>query len=117
MEKTKRTTALGTFTRNERTLNAMLDDESPKELVTPQYEKLQSCWDKLEAARDNYLETIDGDIDPADLNKLDEPSDRYRAVLKRYSDFIKGANNVERTQLREDEVADREAEEELHNRN
>ena len=113
MEKSKRTTALGTFTRNERTLNAMLDDESPKELVTPQYNKLQSCWDKLEAAHDSYLETIEGDIDPADLNKLDEPSDRYRAVLKRYSDFIKGANNVERTLLREKEAADREAEKEL----
>ena len=99
MEKTKRTTALGTFARNEQTLKAMLDDECPKDIVTPQYEKLQACWNKLEAAHDHYLETIVGDIDKAEFNKLDEPSDCYHAVLKRYSDFIKGANNVERTQL------------------
>ena len=113
MEKTKRTAALSTFTRNEKTLNSMIDDECPRDIVTPQYEKLQTVWNKLEAAHDTYLETIDGDIADAELNKLDEPSDRYRAVLKRYSDFIKGANNVERTQLRAREVENREAEKEM----
>ena len=34
-------------------------------------------------------------------------------MLKRYSDFIKGANNVERTQLREREAENREAEKEM----
>ena len=110
MEKSKRTTALGTFTRNVRTLNTMLDDACPKEIVTTQYEKLQACWDKLEAAHDNYLETIVGDIDDVELNKLDEPSDRYHAVLKRYSDFIKTANDEERTQLQQREAANRDAE-------
>ena len=113
MEKTKQTTALGTFTRNECTLNPMLDDECPKDIVKPQYEKLQACWNKLEIAHDSYLETIDGDIDDAELNKLDEPSEHYRGVLKRYSDFIKAASVDERTQLRQREAENCYAEKEL----
>ena len=110
MEKNKRKTALGTFTRNERTLNSMLDDESPKDMVTPQYEKLKICWDKLEVAHDNYLETLEGEIDPVDENKLDEPGVRYRNVLKRYSEFIKTANSAERNELRQRETENRDAE-------
>ena len=108
----KRITALATFTRTERNLNAMIDDESPKHLVAPQYEKLQACWNKLEEAHDRYIESIEGDdIDEDNLNKLDEPSVRYRTVVKRYSNFLKASDNVERAVLLQTEKENRNAKE------
>ena len=87
----------------------MLDDECPKDIVTPQFEKVRTSWDRLEIAHDSYIESIVGEIDDADLNRLDEPSARYHAVLKRYSDFIKHVNNNERAQLQQIDVDNREA--------
>ena len=87
----------------------MLDDECPKDIVTPQFEKVRTSWDRLEIAHDSYIESIVGEIDDADLNRLDEPSARYHAVLKRYSDFIKSVNNNERAQLQQIGVDNREA--------
>ena len=112
-EKSKRTAALSTFTRNERTLQAMLDEECPKDMVTPQFEKVQKCWDRLEETHDMYIETIVGEIEVTEQNKLDEPNTRYQAVLKRYSTFIKAANNVERDHLRRIEAENQETEKTL----
>ena len=109
--KKRRTVALGTFTRNENNLNAMIEDASPKHIVTPQYEKVQACWNKLEEVHDAYIESVEGDITDEDLNKLDEPNVRYRAVVKRYSDFLKISDNVERTDLQQKEKENRDAEE------
>ena len=111
--KKRRSAALSTFTRNEKALNALLDDDSPKQVVTPQYEKLQACWNKLEEIHDAFIEVADGDIPEVDLNKLDEPNERYLAVVKRYSTFLKTSDTVERTQLEQKEKATRDAEEAL----
>ena len=61
--KKKRTTSLGKFTRNLNTLNDMLDNASPKCIVTPQYEKLCNCWNTLEDAHDAFIEITDIDIE------------------------------------------------------
>ena len=111
--KKRRSAALSTFTRNEKALNALLDDDSPKQVVTPQFEKLQACWNKLEEIHDAFIEVADGEIPEVDLNKLDEPNERYLAVVKRYSTFLKTSDTVERTQLEQKEKATRDAEEAL----
>ena len=108
MEKRKRSTALGAFTRNERTLNLMFDEGSPTHLITPQYEQLQVCWNRLEDAHDAYIESIVGDIDDATMNSLDEPAQRYQDVVKRYSTYFRKNQEKDRDELREREVKDRE---------
>ena len=113
MEKKKRSTALGTFTRNEKAINTMFDENSPTHLVTPQFEKLQACWNKLEEAHDAYIESIDGDVDDATLNELDGPSERYQAVLKRYTTHLKAYAEQDRADLRQKELNDRKDEEQL----
>ena len=95
-EKTQRKVALQGFTRNENVLKQMLDDpDVPKDIVAPQYLKVQACWTKLEDAHDGYLNSIEGDIEDEDLNKLNEPGVRYSSVVKRYIEFVKGANATE----------------------
>ena len=77
MERKKRSTALGAFTRNEKAIHVMFDENSPTHIVTPQFEKLQACWNKLEQAHDAYVESIDdGDLTEDILNSLDDPSER-----------------------------------------
>ena len=113
MEKRKRSTALGAFTRNENTINVMLDELSPTHIITPQFEKLQACWNKLEEAHDAYIESIDGDVDEVTLNSLDEPSTRYQTVVKRYSTYFRTSTEQDRVELRAKELKDREDEEKL----
>ena len=55
MEKQKRKTALSTFTRNETILALMFRKNSPSALITTQFNKLSSAWEKLEEAHDNFL--------------------------------------------------------------
>ena len=55
MEKRKRTTALGAFTRNENTLKVMFDKSSPPH-ITPQFDKLKAAWYKLEEAHDIFFD-------------------------------------------------------------
>ena len=108
MEKNKRRTALGTFTRNENAITVMFDNESPTHIVTPQFEKLQACWNKLEEAHDAYIDSIEGEVDDAILKSLDEPGERYQAVVKRYSEFFRTSSDKDRVELRENEVKDRQ---------
>ena len=62
--KKKRSKVLGTFTRNLNTFTGLLEAESPKSLVEPQYEVLKTCWAALEEAQDEYLDATE-DIDAA----------------------------------------------------
>ena len=113
MEKRKRSTALGAFTRNENTINLMLDEKSPTNILTSQFEKFQACWNKLEEAHDAYIESIDGDVDDVILNSLDDPGARYQDVVKRYSAYFKTSAEQDRVELRANELKDREEEEKL----
>ena len=114
MEKKKRSTALGAFTRNENAINVMLDEKSPTHIVTPQFEKLQACWNKLEDAHDAYIESLeDEDLNDDILNSLDEPSERYQAVVKRYTTYFKSSTEQDRAELREKELKDRQDEDKL----
>ena len=74
--KRRRKSARHGFTRNLNTLLQMIDDESPECIVTPQYLKLQSCWNKLEEAQDQFIESLNEDLDDdaPEMMYLDDPS-------------------------------------------
>ena len=97
-EKRKRITAKGKFTRQEKLLTELLDNSAPEAIVTPQYEKFVQCWNSLEDAHDSYMEIADFDIeaDNEGLKYLEDPSTRYRALVKRYSEFLKTSGDADR---------------------
>ena len=82
-----RSQALSFFTRNLNSLNNLLNASSPLDVVIPQFEKVQKCWEKLESAQERYVDKCDIDIetDKDGLMYLDEPGERHDAVLLKYS--------------------------------
>ena len=114
MEKRKRSAAKGKFTRQETHLRELIDNAAAKAIVTPQYEKFVLCWNCLEEAHDNYIEIaedIDIDTDAEGLKYLDEPSERYRALVAKYAEFLKSSDVVERADQRKAEEDSRAVEE------
>lgn len=57
--KKKRSQALSRFTRNVNTLERLINEQSPKELVTPQFETVRTLWQSLEDAQDDFVEKSD----------------------------------------------------------
>ena len=89
LSKKKRSQALSNFTRAHNELITYIDESAPPVLTTPQFEKVESCWEKLEAAQDDFIEhtDIDVDTDPLGVAYLDEPGTRHGAALKRYAEY------------------------------
>ena len=114
VEKRKRSQALSNFTRSVNIFNSLIDDNASPILVTPQLEKLNSCWEKLEVAQDNFIGVTDIDIemDKDGLIFLDEPGIRHGAALIRYSAFLKGEKDNEAMSLQRKAEEDRLLEEE-----
>ena len=96
-EKKIRSQSLSHFTRSVNNIFSLLKESAPTDLVTAAFDKVQSCWGKLEAAQDAFIEVTDIDIetDDAGLKYLDEPGERHRQVLSRYASFLKKANEDE----------------------
>ena len=90
--KNKRSQALSNFTRCHNILTPLLaNPDSPSIVVTPQFEKLQVLWEKLEAAQDSYIElvtNIDVDIDPNGIAYINNAGDRYAESLQAYSEYV-----------------------------
>ena len=63
MEKKNRTKAKSDFTRIEKTLRTLIDNNSQSFLVTEQFEKLKVCFQKLEDAQDAFLGVTEIDIE------------------------------------------------------
>ena len=57
--KKRRSQALSNFTRSANVFDSLIAESSPSELVKPQFEKVVSCWDKLEAAQEVFIEESD----------------------------------------------------------
>ena len=113
----RRTQAKKNFSRAFNQLTALLDDDSPADLVKPQFDKLRSCWEKLETAQDEFVEVSE---DAEEDTFLDDPENSYGTATKRYSDFLKKEKTDELTlekqkadenRLLEDERVKREARE------
>ena len=58
-EKRERSSALRNFTRNLNLINDLFDDAAGNSLVTPQYNKVKSCWERLEEAHDKFMAKAD----------------------------------------------------------
>ena len=84
--KKRRTQAKKNYTRALNIFNTLLAEESPADLVKPQFDKLTSWWDKLEAAQDEYVELND---DEEDDTFLDQSDQNHQDALKCYSAFLK----------------------------
>ena len=56
--KRERSTALQNFTRNLNLLSELFDESAGNALVTPQFEKVKSCWEKLEDAHDKFVSMV-----------------------------------------------------------
>lgn len=110
-EKQKRKTALGNFTRTENTMKLMFDKNCPSNIVTAQFQKLSTAWEKLEEAHDNFLVSIVGDVDEDDENYLDAPLARWNAIVERYSHHFNQSVDTERTEAQELQKKNREEEE------
>ena len=91
-EKRKRITELSNFTRNVNKLIKLFDAAAPASLVNPQYEKVQDCYDKLEAAHNAFLSATD--IEDTEHDKdgvayMNDPDKRHDEVLERYATYLK----------------------------
>ena len=81
-EKKRRSNCLSNFTKSVNNFNKLNQDAAPIDLITTAFQKVQSCYDKLESAQDAFIEVTDIDIDThADgIKYLDEPASRHQNV-------------------------------------
>ena len=116
-ERRERSSALRNFTRNLNLLNELFDEAAENILVTPQFEKVKSCWEKLEDAHDRFMATVDEkvmdiDTDPEGYLYIDESTGKYNKTLKRYSAYLKWSQSTQREETerkkKEDEDTERE---------
>ena len=116
-EKRERSSALRNFTRNLNLLNELFDDAAGNSLVTPQYNKVKSCWERLEEAHDEFMakadETaMDIETDPMGYPYIDDASGKYNKMLKRYDAYLKWSDGVQRAEAEQKKKDDDEAEKE-----
>ena len=96
--KKNRTQALSKFSRNLKSFTKLLEDNSPKSLVVPQFEVVNSCWKVLEDVHDEYLGETDDDIEEGvagGVSYLDGPGERRTTALLAYSAYLKAADQSE----------------------
>ena len=118
LPKKKRSQALSNFTRNVTTFNSLLGDSAPSILVRPQFDKVQSCWEKLELAQECFIEKTDIDIDTHKdgLAYLDEPGNTHSEILHQYSEYLKGGEEDDKHKKEREEEQVRLLEEEKRKR-
>ena len=100
LEKKIRSQTLSNFTRNVNSLISLLDCSAPSVLVSPQFNKMKSCWDKLESAQESFIATTEIDIDTHQdgLAYLDEPGRKLGEVVSRYSEFLEQERESEKVE-------------------
>ena len=85
LEKKMRSHSLSNFTRNANKLEQLMNKFSSLAVVTPQFEKLMKCWDKLEEAHEEFISKSDiEDIvnDPDRSKYLDVPELRHKDLME-----------------------------------
>ena len=92
-----RSQAKSNFTRAYNHFNKLIDNSSPSELVKKQFEKIMSCWDKLEMAQDDFIMKTDIDVDAEEdgIAYLDAPGENHSDAMERYSEYLKTVKVVE----------------------
>ena len=121
-EKRGRSTALRNFTRNLNLLNDLFDEKAGNVLVAPQFDKVKSCWEKLEDAHDRFMAIVDDsamdvDTDPEGYSYIDDATEKYNQMLKRYAAYLKWSEAAQHAETekkkKEDEEAERESNQKL----
>ena len=110
VEKKKRSQALSNFTRNVNKLTELIDSLSPLVVVTPQFEKVMKCWEKLEEAQDEFIaitDIEDVDTDPEGVQYLDAPGIRHSECMKKYSEYLRSEEKVEERNRQQKESDER----------
>ncbi len=102
-EKKKRITSKSNFTRSVTKLNKLLDVDAPVDIVTPQYEKMNQCYDILEKDHNAFLSATDIDIqNHADgLQYILDIDATQETVMVRYCEFINKATTSQRNDEKE----------------
>ena len=105
----KRSTALGGFTRSVNVLRSAITTKSPISVVKPKFKKVNETWDKLEAAQDAFIEKTDIDIENhADgLKYLDVPTETFTNVVREYSEYFKLVERQDKDDVKRKEEADK----------
>ena len=103
--------ALGNLTRSIKKLNEHIGIPSPESIVTPLYEKMMNCWEKLEEAQDSFILVTDIDVatDPDGEAYLTEPETRHSDAMKKYTEYLRSQANNEKTEQKTAEDAVKES--------
>ena len=93
------------FTRSLNVLKQLVESNSPRSLVDPQYAKMEKCWEALDKAQDEFINTTESDIEEkGGLDYLDDPGEGRTTALLAYSAWLKTAG------LRDEEAEKQKAE-------
>ena len=94
-----RSQAKSNFTRAITVFNNLVNAKSPLNLVTKQFDKVMSCWEKLEAAQDEFTDKteIDVDSDANGVAYLDEPGLKHAEAMNSYSTYLTEMKTLETT--------------------
>ena len=87
-----RTNCMRYFTRSEKQFNEVHAQDLPLDLVTKAFEKLQSCYNKLEKAQEAYALLAD---EEEEEDYLENAGDSYQSILVKFGVFQKKAANDE----------------------
>ena len=100
-EERVRTQARKNFTRSVTSFNLLHNESASIDLVTKAFEKVESCWERLELAQNAFIEVTEIDIetDPKGVVYLDVPEQNYQDVLKSFSAYRKKVLLEEETNL------------------
>ena len=106
-EKKRRTSAKANFTRAQNKLNSYLEKDAQAELVTPQFEKMNNCYEILEKAHELFLEATDIDIEtePDGITYMDSIDAAHESTVLKYSTFLK-TSTEQQNQIQSDARAD-----------
>ena len=91
-EEERKQTLKGNFTWSVNNLNVLLDQGvSQVELVAPQFERMNRCYEILEKRHQEFLNATDIDIedDPAGFAYMDDCDATHAAAVVKYSSFLK----------------------------
>ena len=58
-----RTLAKSNLTRSVNILTKLLQSDAPRNLVDPEFTKMNGCWEVLEAAQDKYVSATTKDLE------------------------------------------------------
>ena len=99
-EKRRRVTEKSSFSRSVTKLIKTFDAAASLSLVTEHFEKVKACYERLEAAHNEFLMATDIDIEnePDGLAYMNESDRKYEDMLERYALYQKTETHRQMTE-------------------